>query len=83
MNTTVIQQSKTLTFQGEPPTSIENQQLCRRYDDLVQAERLGWTEHLRLKQLLGSGGQGVVYLSERRGADSFTLPVALKFFSPE
>ncbi len=33
--------------------------------------------------LLGSGGQGVVYLSERRGTDSFTLPVALKIFSPE
>src|SRR5207244_8483738 len=32
---------------------------------------------------LGKGGQGVVYLSERRGADGFTLPVALKFFSPE
>ena len=33
--------------------------------------------------MLGKGGQGVVYLSERRGADGFTLPVALKFFSPE
>ena len=33
--------------------------------------------------MLGKGGQGVVYLSERRGADNFTLPVALKFFSPE
>ena len=32
---------------------------------------------------LGSGGQGVVYLTERRGTDSFTLPVALKVFSPE
>lgn len=83
MNTTVIQQSKTLTFHGDPPQSRENSVLCRRYDDLVQAERLGWTEHLRLKSLLGTGGQGVVYLSERRGADGFTLPVALKFFSPE
>ena len=33
--------------------------------------------------MLGKGGQGIVYLSERRGADNFTLPVALKFFSPE
>ena len=32
---------------------------------------------------MGTGGQGVVYLSERRGSDNFTLPVALKFFSPE
>jgi serine/threonine protein kinase len=29
------------------------------------------------------GGQGVVYLCERPGADGFTLPVALKLFSPE
>ncbi|QDT69388.1 Serine/threonine-protein kinase PrkC [Planctomycetes bacterium MalM25] len=83
MNTTVIQQSKTLTFHGDPPGPQENAVLCHRYDDLIQAERLGWTEHLRLKSLLGTGGQGVVYLSERRGADAFTLPVALKFFSPE
>src|SRR5438445_8831658 len=33
--------------------------------------------------MLGSGGQGVVYLTERRGADDFTLPVAIKIFSPE
>ncbi len=32
---------------------------------------------------LGAGGQGIVYLSERRGADGFSLPVALKLFSPE
>lgn len=83
MNTTVIHQTKTLTFHGGPPEPAENAVLCRRYDDLIQSERLGWTEHLRLKRLLGTGGQGVVYLSERRGADSFTLPVALKFFSPE
>lgn len=83
MNTTVIHQSRTLTFHGDQPKPAENFALCKRYDDLVQSERLGWTEHLRLKRLLGTGGQGVVYLSERRGADAFTLPVALKFFSPE
>jgi serine/threonine-protein kinase len=33
--------------------------------------------------LLGVGGQGSVFLSERRGTDEFTLPVALKVFSPE
>jgi serine/threonine-protein kinase len=37
---------------------------------------------LHLSRRLGSGGQGVVYLSERRGTDNFTLPVALKIFSP-
>jgi hypothetical protein len=32
---------------------------------------------------LGAGGQGVVYLTTRRGAGEFKLPVALKIFSPE
>lgn len=31
---------------------------------------------------IGVGGQGVVFLSERSGADGFSLPVALKLFSP-
>ncbi len=33
-------------------------------------------------RVLGSGGQGTVMLAERRGAGEFSLPVALKFFSP-
>ena len=35
------------------------------------------------QRLLGAGGQGKVYLSERRGADDFTVPIAVKVFSPE
>ena len=50
---------------------------------LLDEQRLSWTEHHRLLRLLGKGGQGVVYLSERRGTDGFTLPVAIKIFSPE
>ncbi|TWT86886.1 Serine/threonine-protein kinase PrkC [Pseudobythopirellula maris] len=83
MSTTIIQQSRTLTFHGEPAPPRRHNELDGKYDALIQGDRLGWTEHLRLKRLLGTGGQGVVYLSERRGADGFTLPVALKFFSPE
>ncbi|MFV2070663.1 MAG: serine/threonine-protein kinase, partial [Pirellulales bacterium] len=41
------------------------------------------TEPLHLTRFLGSGGQGMLFLSERRGTDNFTLPVALKIFSPE
>jgi serine/threonine-protein kinase len=43
---------------------------------------LSWTTHHGLKRLLGQGGQGVVYLTDRRGADGFTLPIALKIFTP-
>jgi serine/threonine-protein kinase len=58
-------------------------ELLARYETIVQERRLNWTSHHRLGKLLGTGGQGVVYLTERRGTDGFTLPVALKVFSPE
>jgi serine/threonine-protein kinase len=45
--------------------------------------RLDWTTRHRKLRLVGKGGQGVVYLSKRLGCDHFTLPVALKFSSPE
>lgn len=83
MNTTRIHETRTLSFGGEKQSQGCPEHLYNRYQGLLKRERLGWTEHLRLKRLLGTGGQGVVYLSERRGADAFTLPVALKFFSPE
>jgi serine/threonine-protein kinase len=53
------------------------------YRSILDEQRLSWTEHHRFLKLLGHGGQGVVYLTERRGTDNFTLPVALKIFSPE
>ena len=34
-------------------------------------------------RMLGRGGQGEVYLTEHRGTDGFTVPVAMKVFSPE
>ncbi len=57
--------------------------LIQRYLNLLNDKRLAWTAHHKFKQLLGTGGQGVVFLTERRGADGFTLPVAIKIFSPE
>ena len=74
--------SPTVTHDGEV---IENQctELIERYDEILEEKRLSWTTHLRLLRRLGAGGQGVVYLTERRGSDDFTLPVALKIFSPE
>jgi len=78
------------TFQlGSPTLTIDGHQskrcpdeLLERYQSVLSDQRTSWTEHLHLTRRLGQGGQGVVYLSERRGTDNFTLPVALKFFSP-
>jgi serine/threonine-protein kinase len=85
MTTTILQGTRTLTFGGHFDDGATHRvnELVEHYLKLTHQPKLGWTEHLRLKRELGHGGQGVVYLSERRGADNFTLPVALKFFSPE
>ena len=80
----------TTTFQDLNPTiakdgsrRVEHQnELTGRYEELLRTQKHSWTTHQRLNRLLGKGGQGVVYLTERRGADGFTLPIALKVFSP-
>jgi serine/threonine protein kinase len=82
MSTTVLRSTRTVTRGGAPAVRLPNE-LYNHYRHLTQQPKLGWTEHLRLDRLLGTGGQGVVYLSQRRGSDNFTLPVAVKFFSPE
>lgn len=58
-------------------------EIVKTYTEIIARKKLSWTTHLHLKRVLGSGGQGIVYLTERRGSDQFTLPVALKIFSPE
>src|SRR4051794_29281200 len=80
--TTFLHDSRTLTINGHPARKCSDEAL-NRYEQLVEQQRLSWTAHHRLLRMLGEGGQGVVFLSERRGADDFTLPVALKIFSPE
>jgi len=82
MTTTILQGTRTLAYGGDVAAQ-QDSELYDHYLKLISQPKLGWTEHLRLRRLLGTGGQGVVYLSERRGSDNFTLPVALKFFSPE
>jgi serine/threonine protein kinase len=57
--------------------------LVGRYRAILDQPRLDWTERHCLIRRIGAGGQGVVFLGERRGADGFRLPVALKVFSPE
>jgi serine/threonine-protein kinase len=82
MTTTFLEGNATRTWGGRS-TARCSDELLNRYSQIVEEQRLSWTEHHRLIRLLGSGGQGLVFLSERRGTDSFTLPVALKIFSPE
>jgi serine/threonine protein kinase len=74
--------SPTVTHDGEIGAN-QCAALCELYQLILREKRHSWTTHLRLLTKLGSGGQGVVYLTERRGSDGFTLPVALKVFSPE
>ena len=81
MTTTTLQQIEaTISFRGQ--TEVVNHELSDRYDAVIREQRLNWTTHQRLIRLLGKGGQGLVFLSERRGADQFTLPIAVKVFSP-
>ena len=75
--------SPTVTQQQESAEFNQCAELCELYQNILDEKRHSWTTHLRLLKKLGAGGQGVVYLTERRGSDGFTLPVALKVFSPE
>jgi len=81
MTTTLQELNATIAHDGTRRVEHDNE-LTQRYDELLDNQKLSWTTHQRLNRLLGKGGQGVVFLSERRGADGFTVPIALKIFSP-
>ena len=66
---------------GQP--ILKPKELLDQYGRILGNRQISWLAERPLGRCLGVGGQGVVYLSERKGADGFTLPVALKFFSPE
>jgi serine/threonine-protein kinase len=51
------------------------------FEKLVGRPVLRWNVDYELVRRLGAGGQGVVYLAEKVGADGLRLPVALKLFS--
>ncbi len=63
------------------PNTNENE-LFAQYQTVIHNEIIPWTTSYRKLRRLGTGGQGVVYLSERCGTDGFVRPVALKIFSP-
>ncbi len=78
--TTMFEEDRTRAVQ-EGTAPIRNP-LLDRYEQLLRNSKVQWTTYHRLERELGSGGQGVVYLSRRNGADGFNLPVAMKVFSP-
>jgi serine/threonine-protein kinase len=83
MSTTILHDERpTVSAAGDVGSQCP-EDLLARYGEILSAGRLNWSEYHTLQRRLGSGGQGVVFLTERRGSDSFTLPVALKVFSPE
>jgi serine/threonine-protein kinase len=82
LTTTLHELDATLTPGGRAADRSPNA-LFDRYKEILSDMHLCWTSHVRLDRLLGAGGQGVVFLTNRRGADNFTLPVAVKIFSPE
>jgi serine/threonine protein kinase len=82
MTTTLESLNPTITLEGKQLPSKPNE-LIANYHSLLAEGRFSWTAHHRFIRPLGRGGQGVVYLTERRGSDGFTLPIALKVFSPQ
>jgi eukaryotic-like serine/threonine-protein kinase len=57
--------------------------LLAKYHGIVGGGDLQSTTRYTDLRQLGSGGQGVVFLAKKHGADGFTVPVALKVFTPE
>lgn len=82
MHSTMTDDGKTCAFveQGGSGATLNLQQ---RYNNLLRTRRVHWTTYHVFERELGSGGQGIVYLSARKGADGFHLPVAMKVLSPE
>jgi eukaryotic-like serine/threonine-protein kinase len=82
LTTTQLDEGKTHAVVDGTARSVSDS-LIDRYRGLLQNCRVQWTTYHRFERELGSGGQGVVYLSARNGADGFNQPVAMKVFSPE
>lgn len=81
-STTMMDEEKTQSFSDSAKPN-ESCPLVKLYLNLLAKQRVQWTTYHRFERELGSGGQGIVYLSYRKGADGFNQPVAMKVFSPE
>lgn len=67
---------------SRPPLPLDLQNRMQRFDSFLKRGNIGWKTERPFLKTLGVGGQGTVLLTERRGAGNFSMPVALKFFSP-
>ncbi len=63
-----------------PPSS--RQALNEAAGSILRRLRLSWKTEYELQEVLGIGGQGVVFLTECRGSDGFSFPMAMKVFFP-
>ena len=81
-STTRFEPFPTITQQGSEGAKSDPK-LIEGYERLTRRGKVSWTGHHHMLRLLGRGGQGEVYLTEHRGTDGFTVPVAMKIFSPE
>ncbi|MDR3199802.1 MAG: protein kinase [Planctomycetaceae bacterium] len=80
--TEVFENSVTHFFPGTQLNEC-SEILREEYYNLLDHQKVHWDEDIHFNEMLGQGGQGVVFLSEQRGTDGFALPVAIKVFSPE
>lgn len=83
MSTTVFLEGNITHSWGGKPVVQSSDACMNAYREILNRQCLRRDESLKFLCLLGSGGQGVVYLSQRHGSDSFILPIAVKVFSPE
>ena len=81
-STTRYEPNPTVSKPGAPAPQSDPK-LLDRYEELTKHGKVSWTGHHHMLRMLGRGGQGEVYLTEYRGTDGFTVPVAMKVFSPE
>jgi hypothetical protein len=63
-------------------TAVRANPLIARYETILKRQELVWVSRRPFLRCLGTGGQGIVFLSQRQGADDFQRRVALKVFSP-
>lgn len=67
---------------ADPSNSADLHQRLAAFNSFLKQGSIGWQTERPYLKTLGVGGQGTVMLTERRGAGGFSMPVALKFFSP-